>query len=150
MLDETELDEVLHGSGDRQLGEAELVGDAAHGGAAADGDEGRPASLVDGDLGLRAGSRRRVTQASIDGTTASMARHSSRSASAWARRISTSVGGRGVVVGGLGVEGEGAVLEAEELEEGVDRLGGVGGVGGLDRRRPHRRRPRRCRCPVRR
>ena len=43
------------------------------------------------------------------------------------------VGGRtGVVVGGLGVEGEGALLEAEQLEERVDRLGGVRGVGGLD------------------
>ena len=129
---QAELDELLHGPGDRQLGQAQVVGDAADGGAATDGDERRPARLVDGDLALRAASMRSVTQASIDGTTASMDRHSSRSASDWARRISTSVGRRRVVVGGLGVEGEGALLEAQQLEQRVDRLVGVGGVGGLD------------------
>ena len=45
---------------------------------------------------------------------------------------------RRVVVGGLGVEGEGALLEAQQLEERVDRLVGVGRVGGLDRRRSRR------------
>jgi hypothetical protein len=35
-------------------------------------------------------------------------------------------------VGGLGVEGEGAVLEPEQLEERVDGFHGVGGVRGLD------------------
>ena len=125
------LDEVLHRTRDGQLGQAELVGDAAHGGSAADGHERRPRRLVD-VTSVWGASLRRVTQASIDGTTASMARHSSSRASACGEE-DLDVGRRGrVVVGGLGVEGEGALLEAEQLEQRVDRLGGVGRVGRLD------------------
>ena len=132
-LDQTQLHEVLHRSGDRELGEAEVVGDAAHGGASSDGDERRPANLVDRDLALRKRRAERHPRVhrrhhGLDGPPLVEERLG-------LGQEDLDVGRRGgVVVGGVGVEGEGAVLEAEELEESVDRLVGVGSVGGFD---PH-------------
>ena len=84
-----------------------------------------------------------ATQLDSDGTTDSIRRHSARSASASARSGSTSAATSGWGWHDLGVEGERAVVRAEQLEQALDRPVGVG--RGVDGRRCRRPRPRRRR-----